>query len=1301
MYRSAIRAARRNTEACDYICNQSRHTLAPSRRRRVGGAVQTRGESTVTRVAQDTETENWFDNLNSLSEDFPDARRSKRAEATTKPTYRGINARDSHGHPSKTTTISRKPVKAPGTSIGRSLSAQLQKYSRGERAGTTSVRFEVRPPRRSELRSERRRHKAARNELATTVKVASQPMKDEEAVSSNANEQARERNEFEALMARLKAEKLSVEQPFAYSEQTDGPDVHAALDKIELPAQPTFTNDAAGMARKMEPHSRIEAPIFPYPTRPRSVVAEVPASDAALLKATKSMPEKSPEESAQAMQSSTTNTVSDPPPRQYAFSKRSNPFSIAAKVRESQSRPMWGGVSAPATTTTRKTSFDTLRAADAVSVKSKFQTAGQSTAWGKETVQKPSVATPVESSTGQDDAAVGDPIMDNDCNARHGEKTRAEPSSTAASTIRKSIDRVVNSTIHGLKEKFNMRLGDVETSTQVENKVSSPGVVADARAQVMHGSVGIGGRIVAEEGYGGAKVSGSLPNKTFTMRRISGAPMYKQVDLPQVHGKRAQGAIGEHGAVSKRDPPVQRLVVETHTGDDEVAVAEINDNNASSRLAGLHTPAAGESALVTTTGQGRRTSRRTPRVRRVASLEVRSTTSTNDRTSAFIDNAEDHKALAEVMEAAQASDERASVIPEDVPEEESVSTPEPYENLVESTDIRSMSAADLHVTALDIEQPPVPPLAHGLERVLFNPGVYQLQDPHARVFNFDPYLQKIMPINEFDFNALKEYKTSSQDVMLAQIANEHHKKYVGSTSSMTSTLGHFHYLLSNWRPLNLNMLSKGFAEKAENFTLINRAPNAIFLRYKQASGTYAIDADKEYDSPNVLMMLGKSMEKLLTLPKDEFERYRLGNTENPISEAEKDAPEAFQYTTMGDFLMRSQLDSYDPRLPGTGMFDLKTRAVLPIRMDAEGYESMLGYEILTLQGRFESYEREYYDMMRSTMLKYMLQARMGRMDGIFVAYHNIQRLFGFQYLPISEIDRAIHGQVDGCLGDQEFRFGLKLMNEAMEMATQKFPGTSLRLHFECADKPQNLMWIFAEPMGESEIKEIQNKGKDKVAAFEAEVMGLVKGEQPQVDVVSKILEKSSKGQSLQDAMVSGATKTDFSSTTSPADPRFIKKITPPDPSTLTPLFAATLIIQNFVNGIPCDENRPHNLKRGEKWEVQYILKEAPIELSEKWARYEDCKTRRRLTFAKTQSADTTTGGNGDKDDKPAKSDRDRGYFRLLEEMVARGRKFRSLVDKAEEGMEKVVLGEVPAKKDVVENVEGVGGYLQWLYRNKE
>ena len=446
--------------------------------------------------------------------------------------------------------------------------------------------------------------------------------------------------------------------------------------------------------------------------------------------------------------------------------------------------------------------------------------------------------------------------------------------------------------------------------------------------------------------------------------------------------------------------------------------------------------------------------------------------------------------------AAGKSTKTAKTKPNEIPTIQTDIAP-PVMSTSQTSDIVSVDPSNLVITPIKIPQPPVPGLEYGLDRVLFNPGVYQLQDPHSRVYNFDPYLQKIMPVVEFDYNALKEYKTSSQDSALSALAKEHGKRYIGSTSSMTSTLGHFHYLLSNFRPLNLAMLSRGFPDKQDSFTQINRAPNAIFLRYK-GDGTYAIDADKEFDGANVLMMLGKSMEKLLTLSTSDYERYKKGNS-HLVPEEERTAPESFEYTSMGDFLMRSQLDAHDSRLPGTGMFDLKTRAVVSVRMNADDFQPMTGYEIHTLQGRFESYEREYYDMIRSTMLKYMLQVRMGRMDGIFVAYHNVERIFGFQYIPLKEMDRALHGQSDVCLGNQEFKISLEMMNKVLDKATAKFPGQSLRFHFEAVQQevgsdtaPATVMWIYAEPMAEDDIDRIQSIPRAKVAEFERTMMGIDK-----------------------------------------------------------------------------------------------------------------------------------------------------------------------------------------------------------------
>jgi hypothetical protein len=293
-----------------------------------------------------------------------------------------------------------------------------------------------------------------------------------------------------------------------------------------------------------------------------------------------------------------------------------------------------------------------------------------------------------------------------------------------------------------------------------------------------------------------------------------------------------------------------------------------------------------------------------------------------------------------------------------------------------------------------------------------------------------------MPIAEFDFDALKKYITSSQDGPLRSLASERSKKYTGSSSSTTGALAHFHFLLSQWREINTQCLSQGFPAKLKSFTVLQRSPAAIFLRWNGDS--YAIDADKEFDSANILSMLGKSMEKLLTLPTHEFERYRKSGP-GRISEEERNAPECFHYCTFGDFLLRSQLDAHDTRLPGTGMFDLKTRAVVSIRMNADNYHDGLGYEIRGRYGEWESYEREYFDMIRAAFLKYSLQVRMGRMDGIFVAFHNTERIFGFQYISLPEMDSTLHGTTDTTTGDREFKLSLELLNRVLDRATAKYP----------------------------------------------------------------------------------------------------------------------------------------------------------------------------------------------------------------------------------------------------------------------
>ncbi|KAF9163555.1 hypothetical protein DFQ26_002404 [Actinomortierella ambigua] len=318
------------------------------------------------------------------------------------------------------------------------------------------------------------------------------------------------------------------------------------------------------------------------------------------------------------------------------------------------------------------------------------------------------------------------------------------------------------------------------------------------------------------------------------------------------------------------------------------------------------------------------------------------------------------------------------------------------------------------------DRPKIAQLEHGLDRVLFNPGVHWLQDPRSAVYNFTPYLRSICQPQDFDYTALPAYMRPSQDPNLDEMTRLHKAKYMGSTSSMTSILSQFYFLIAAWKPMKMSNLSGVFAYQ------------------------------------------GKSMEKMLTSTPNEFSRYTKENSWQ-ITPKERNMPEAFNYITVDNFLLRSQLDCEDERLPGR-TFDLKTRAAVAIRLDVQNYEQHSGYQLRKSHGFLESFEREYYDMMRSAFLKYSLQVRIGQMDGIFVAFHNTARIFGFQYISLEEMDSRLFGST--VMGNECFRNQLRLLNRTLDEITAKFPEQDLRITVDTHDLSQRMnVWVETLPLG--------------------------------------------------------------------------------------------------------------------------------------------------------------------------------------------------------------------------------------------
>jgi hypothetical protein len=302
----------------------------------------------------------------------------------------------------------------------------------------------------------------------------------------------------------------------------------------------------------------------------------------------------------------------------------------------------------------------------------------------------------------------------------------------------------------------------------------------------------------------------------------------------------------------------------------------------------------------------------------------------------------------------------------------------------------------------------VPTLAHDLSRVVEDGGVHPLQCPETQRYNFDPYLQLIRQPAEIAWENIPPYVPASGDDALREMARLERARYTGSTSSMTGVLTALYHLVSNFRETTLDGLSEFFQRQPRHFTRHAHKPVSVLLQPQDH--IIAIDACKGIvNRESILMDLGHSMERMLTMKPEEFCRkvLRLQHRWPGDATPKVAAEQAFNYSRCGDFMLRAQIDCRHPRTDEP--FDLKTRAAAPIRWDLDNYRDYLEYRITQLRGPMYSYEREFYDMIRSVFIKYCFQLRVGRMLGAFVTYHNTRECFGFEFVPLSEMEQYVFG----------------------------------------------------------------------------------------------------------------------------------------------------------------------------------------------------------------------------------------------------------------------------------------------------
>ncbi|KAH6561037.1 hypothetical protein BASA50_008452 [Batrachochytrium salamandrivorans] len=315
-------------------------------------------------------------------------------------------------------------------------------------------------------------------------------------------------------------------------------------------------------------------------------------------------------------------------------------------------------------------------------------------------------------------------------------------------------------------------------------------------------------------------------------------------------------------------------------------------------------------------------------------------------------------------------------------------------------DSATLNPTEFVYTKLDEGTGLPPKLNHGLDRVLFSPGPVFLKDPRTETFNFDDSLQTIPPPDSFDYSKLPPYIIASEDKVLHSIATKYNCKYFGSTSSLTPILSKLILSFTGLRP-------------------------------------------------------GTMLESMLCEDKKDFKRFF--NNDDSSSDVGI-ASSKYGYSSAEDMVLRAQFDCHHPSLPNK-VFDIKTRATMAIRHNMGDHQSSVGYRIRKLNGIYESFEREYYDMLKSTFLKYSLQVRIGNMDGIFVGYHNTVSMYGFQYIPIEQMDEDLFG--NSTFAQSSFALSLKLLRRIMDAATKKFPETDIRILFD--DSKDQSMTCIVQP----------------------------------------------------------------------------------------------------------------------------------------------------------------------------------------------------------------------------------------------
>ncbi len=296
------------------------------------------------------------------------------------------------------------------------------------------------------------------------------------------------------------------------------------------------------------------------------------------------------------------------------------------------------------------------------------------------------------------------------------------------------------------------------------------------------------------------------------------------------------------------------------------------------------------------------------------------------------------------------------------------------------------------------------------------------------------FFYKLPTPEEIDYDSIGDYIPPSRDTLLRSLAQRNACKYIMSTSTITSLMVHADYLLTMFRSPLFQLLSHEYTEEPLRYMISARKPNLAYATVVcENPRIIAIDSESGFSegpSSLILLKMGKYLESMMTHSEHDFNRKFLMKNKASRLPTDKPLPEFYSFLRAGNMMLRSQIDSGMQDGKILRKIEIKTRGVTPQRYDIDHYMKYYDYKLTKTLGLFESFEREYYDLIRGGFIKYVHQMTIGDMDGVIIAYHNTQEIFGFEYLSKWHLEKRIYGSQE--FASVCFRSSLTLLQQIFD-----------------------------------------------------------------------------------------------------------------------------------------------------------------------------------------------------------------------------------------------------------------------------